>query len=149
MENSYFAEMSRATTLGHLIRGDVWGPLDVFSLAEAAGFDVSFVPLYESIQEIIIGRNIAISDRLDELDARWALAHALGHFALQADINVENIRVSGNGILASVIEFWADRFAMGLLIDLDEALTLGFRTKSQIARYFRVPEKEFIVVLPD
>lgn len=126
--------------MGRHVRAELGlaGRVDVFEVADLLGLQMDLWPLpVEEVQEVAVRGSVAVGYDLADPERRWAGAHGIGHCLMHGSINF--FWLKEYTFLFPRYEPEADRFARGLLIDMDEAREQGFETHAEIAHYFGVP----------
>lgn len=82
--------------------------------------------------------HVAVADRLDHAWRRWAVGHAIGHCVLHPGNDLWVYRRTDR---VRAFEREADDFALGLLVDISEAVAEGLVHSWEIARHFGVPDE--------
>ena len=113
------------------------GSVDMFEVAESLGFHVDVWPLpVGEVHEVAYRGNIAVALDLDDAGQRWAAAHGVGHCIMHGENNL--LWVRKHSLLHPLFESEAEGFALGLLVDMEEARRERFEYRSEIAEYFGV-----------
>ena len=119
------------------------GRVKVEALAERLGLKTYRRSFRGSrVQEMTIGRRIAVGDHLDPGEIRWAIGHGIGHAVLHGD--------SPNLVLLSLVdkpranqaEVEAEYFAYHLLVD--DSLNAGLPENWEVAAYYGVPIRKMV-----
>ena len=139
----------RARDKGRLLRGkyQLTGAVDVEALADSMGLRVHTwdLPAAE-VHETMLGRNIAVSDELNDQERRWAIAHGIGHKVLHPG---NQLWLRAHTMLAIPYERQAEQFTYGLLVDEREVLLERLRAASEVAGHFGVPLYTLLEHCPD
>ena len=124
----------RATDKGRLLRRKyrLTGGVDVEALADSMGLRVYTwdLPAAE-VHEMMLGRDIAVSEELDAPARRWAIAHGIGHKVLHPG---NQLWLRAHTMLAIPYERQAEQFAYGLLVDEEEAWGDGPNPRTLVVR---------------
>jgi hypothetical protein len=129
-----------AVELGRILRHELGlhGRVDVEGVALGIRVRVDDWDLpVDEVHEVTAGRNIGVAAGLDDDHRRWAVAHGIGHCLMHEGVN--DLWLRADSFLHDRHERQAEHFALGLLVDLDEALLAGMTGVREIARYFGVP----------
>ncbi len=129
-----------AVELGRRLRHELGlhGRVDVEGVAWRIGVSVDDWDLpVDEVHEVTAGRNIGVAAGLDDDLRRWAVAHGIGHCLMHEGANYLWLRASS--FLHDRYERQAEHFALGLLVNVDEALSAGLRGVGDISGYFGVP----------
>jgi len=120
------------------------GRVDAEEAANLQGLVVVPWPLAVQ-EEMLLGRYIAVAERLDASRRRWVIAHAIGHKLLHPGNHlwIRDHTSLGRGRY----EREAEDFALALLVDDQEARDEGLRELWEVAEHFGVPE-ELVVFQP-
>ena len=94
------------------------------------------------LQEITIGRRIAISDRLTQRNERWAIAHGIGHAVLHRGAANHVWLHTKGGESADDFETEADTFAFHLLVSVSRLASLY--EDYEIAQYYGIPMSRLV-----
>lgn len=117
----------------------LWGQVDAEAVANILGMQV-FPWQLDTLQELMVDDCICVAERLDSSWRRWVIAHAIGHKLLHPG---NHLWMRSRTALASKLEREAEDFALGLLVDTDEATRAGVSSLWEAAEYFGVPEGLF------
>ena len=128
-------EKARRLRTKHKLEGRV----DVVAVAEMEGLEVDYRTFSDrQLDEVTVGRSIAVGDHLDEASRRWAIAHAIGHHVMHGS-SVNQVWLRTCTLLPDKLEAEAETFAYCLLVDVDEAWHERLADVSAVAGYFGVP----------
>ena len=129
-----------AVEIGRRLRHDLGlhGRVEVEDVALGMGMCVDEWDLpADEVHEVTAGWNIGVPAGLDDDLRRWAVAKGIGHCLMHEGANYLWLRA--NSFLHGRYERQAEHFALGLLVDVDEAWSAGLREVGEIAGYFEVP----------
>ena len=115
------------------------GPVDVEDVADRLGISVAVREFRgQKVQEITIGKYIAVRSDLKYRERRWAIAHGIGHVLLHREGNHVWLHTK-QGRSRSQHEREAEAFAHELLVGGRVALHSGMGESIEVAAYFGVP----------
>ena len=115
------------------------GRVDVVAVAEMEGLEIDYRTFADRhLEEVTVGRSIAVGDHLDEAARRWAIAHAIGHRVMHGS-SVNHVWLRTCTSLPDKLEAEAETFAFHLLVDVREAWHERLNDVAVVAEYFGVP----------
>ena len=129
--------MSYAWESGRKFRIDrgLTGRVDVEELAVDLGLTVVTREVGQASEALYRGF-AAISPALSPQWRRWAIGHAIGHHVLH---DGNNIWLRIHTLLSHSVERQAEDFALGLLVDVEDARAEGLTTAEEFSEFYGVP----------
>ena len=113
------------------------GWLDVMKVAALLDLAVDIRSFRgRNVQEITIGKSIAVGDHLRLHQRRWAIAHGIGHTVLHRD-SPNHVWLNMNDRFPDKFELEAEYFAFHLLVD--DSLNAGLTENWELAAHYGIP----------